>query len=158
MHSILPRSCSLLLVPVEVCFFVLLFALDWDFLLLDGYHHREKLNKKVYRIGSGSDTANASTESDIAKKRITPMGGFPHYGIVKNSNIPPDVPNDHENGHYHHSNIPKPSWRVETAVLVGQGGTSAQGWRVLSLHLEPWQVCCFFPSLYIFFHANEVLR
>ena len=65
--------------------YVFLFCyFDWDFLLLDGYHHREKLNKKVYRIGSGSDTANASTESDIAKKRITPMGGFPHYGIVKN--------------------------------------------------------------------------
>ena len=51
---------------------------------LDGYHHRTELNKKVYRIGSGSDEANASTESDITKKSITPMGGFPHYGIVKN--------------------------------------------------------------------------
>jgi hypothetical protein len=52
--------------------------------LLDGYHHRTELNKKIYRIGSGSDEANASTESDITKKSITPMGGFPHYGIVKN--------------------------------------------------------------------------
>jgi large subunit ribosomal protein L3e len=54
------------------------------FPFLDGYHHRTELNKKVYRIGSGSDDANASTESDITKKSITPMGGFPHYGIVKN--------------------------------------------------------------------------
>ncbi|KAE9401332.1 ribosomal protein L3, partial [Gymnopus androsaceus JB14] len=40
--------------------------------------------KKLYRIGSGSDDANATTESDVTKKQITPMGGFPHYGIVKN--------------------------------------------------------------------------
>ena len=53
-------------------------------IFIDGYHHRTELNKKVYRIGSGSDEANASTESDITKKSITPMGGFPHYGIVKN--------------------------------------------------------------------------
>lgn len=51
---------------------------------VDGYHHRTELNKKIYRIGSGEDTANASTEHDITKKAITPMGGFPHYGIVKN--------------------------------------------------------------------------
>lgn len=51
---------------------------------IDGYHHRTELNKKIYRIGSGSDEANASTEHDITKKPITPMGGFPHYGIVKN--------------------------------------------------------------------------
>lgn len=50
----------------------------------DGYHHRTELNKKIYRIGSGVDEANASTESDVTKKSITPMGGFPHYGIVKN--------------------------------------------------------------------------
>jgi len=52
--------------------------------LADGYHHRTELNKKIYRIGSGDDEGNASTESDITKKAITPMGGFPHYGIVKN--------------------------------------------------------------------------
>lgn len=50
----------------------------------DGYHHRTELNKKIYRIGAGTDEANASTESDITKKKITPMGGFPHYGVVKN--------------------------------------------------------------------------
>jgi hypothetical protein len=50
----------------------------------DGYHHRTELNKKIYRIASGADESNASTESDVTKKNITPMGGFPHYGIVKN--------------------------------------------------------------------------
>lgn len=50
----------------------------------DGYHHRTELNKKIYRIGRGDDESNATTESDATKKAITPMGGFPHYGIVKN--------------------------------------------------------------------------
>ncbi len=27
---------------------------------------------------------NAGTEQDLTEKAITPMGGFPHYGIVKN--------------------------------------------------------------------------
>lgn len=52
-----------------------------------GYHHRTEINKKVYRIGLGSDSANASTESDITEKKITPMGGFPHYGTIKNDYI-----------------------------------------------------------------------
>lgn len=41
------------------------------------------MNKKIYRVGLGSDDGNASTETDITKKTITPMGGFPHYGIVR---------------------------------------------------------------------------
>ena len=52
--------------------------------LADGYHHRTELNKKIYRIGEGGDAANASTDADVTKKTITPLGGFPHYGIVKN--------------------------------------------------------------------------
>jgi hypothetical protein len=40
---------------------------------------------KVYRVGRGTDELNASTEADATKKNITPMGGFPHYGIVKNN-------------------------------------------------------------------------
>jgi large subunit ribosomal protein L3e len=47
-----------------------------------GFHHRTERNKKIYRIGSGDDPRNASTEFDPTVKRITPMGGFPHYGIV----------------------------------------------------------------------------
>ncbi|KAI9034341.1 60S ribosomal protein L3 [Hyaloraphidium curvatum] len=49
-----------------------------------GYHHRTEMNKKIYRIGDGSDENNASTEYDLTQKQITPMGGFPHYGVVKN--------------------------------------------------------------------------
>ncbi|GAA5960341.1 hypothetical protein JCM8115_001148 [Rhodotorula mucilaginosa] len=50
----------------------------------DGYHHRTEINKKVYRIGKADDEGSASTEFDITKKAITPVGGFVRYGIVKN--------------------------------------------------------------------------
>merc|ERR1712113_794977 len=56
-----------------------------------GYHHRTEINKKVYRVGAGYHTVdgktiknNGATEVDITDKSITPMGGFPHYGEVKN--------------------------------------------------------------------------
>jgi len=48
-----------------------------------GYHHRTETNKKIYRIGLGTDPRNASTEADLTEKNITPMGGFPHYGEVR---------------------------------------------------------------------------
>lgn len=53
----------------------------------NGYHHRTEANKKIYRIGKSALTEegknNASTESDITEKTITPLGGFPHYGVVR---------------------------------------------------------------------------
>ncbi|KAG5457583.1 MAG: ribosomal protein L3-domain-containing protein [Olpidium bornovanus] len=48
----------------------------------DGYHHRTEVNKKIYRIGKAGDKASASTEFDLTEKPITPMGGFPHFGVV----------------------------------------------------------------------------
>jgi large subunit ribosomal protein L3e len=52
-----------------------------------GYHHRTEMNKKVYRIGVGiryeGGANNASTAADLTEKSITPLGGFPHYGIVR---------------------------------------------------------------------------
>jgi large subunit ribosomal protein L3e len=51
-----------------------------------GYHHRTEMNKKIYRVGKGERTGvknNASTEQDLTEKNITPLGGFPHYGIVR---------------------------------------------------------------------------
>nr|ALS05283.1 60S ribosomal protein L3 [Pseudodiaptomus poplesia] len=55
-----------------------------------GYHHRTEINKKIYRIGEGYKMKdgklvknNAATEYDLADKSINPMGGFPHYGEVK---------------------------------------------------------------------------
>jgi len=53
-----------------------------------GYHHRTEMNKKIYRIcpaavpEAGKFNANASTPFDLSQKAITPMGGFPHYGVV----------------------------------------------------------------------------
>jgi large subunit ribosomal protein L3e len=48
----------------------------------DGYHHRTEMNKKIYRVGKAGDKASGSTEFDLTGKSITPMGGFPHYGVV----------------------------------------------------------------------------
>merc|ERR1711868_160983 len=55
-----------------------------------GYHHRTEINKKVYRVGAGFKMKdgklvqdNAKTDYDLSDKSINPMGGFPHYGLVK---------------------------------------------------------------------------
>jgi large subunit ribosomal protein L3e len=53
----------------------------------DGYHHRTEINKKVYVVGKGAlqdgkFNPNAQTEHDLTAKAITPLGGFPHYGVV----------------------------------------------------------------------------
>eukprot|EP00941_MAST-03F_sp_MAST-3F-sp1_P002354 g2354.t1 len=50
----------------------------------NGYHHRTEVNKKIYRIGKEGDESSCTTEVDLTKKSITPMGGFPHYGVVRN--------------------------------------------------------------------------
>jgi len=59
-----------------------------------GYHHRTEINKKIYRIGRGIHTKdgkviknNASTDYDLTDKTITPMGGFPHYGEIRNDYV-----------------------------------------------------------------------
>jgi len=56
-----------------------------------GFHHRTEQNKKIYRIGQAIEQPegklvknNGSTDTDLTEKNITPMGGFPHYGVVKN--------------------------------------------------------------------------
>lgn len=53
-----------------------------------GFHHRTEMNKKVYKIGKkGEESHKATTEYDVTAKDITPMGGFPHYGIVNEDYI-----------------------------------------------------------------------
>eukprot|EP00980_Cylindrotheca_fusiformis_P015550 scaffold4436_cov108-Cylindrotheca_fusiformis.AAC.2 len=49
----------------------------------NGYFHRTELNKKVYRIGKKDDKASCQTKADLTEKYITPMGGFVHYGEVR---------------------------------------------------------------------------
>jgi len=39
-----------------------------------GYHQRTEINKRILKIGENGD-------------EITPSGGFPHYGVIKNSYI-----------------------------------------------------------------------
>jgi len=51
-----------------------------------GYHSRTEINKKIYRVGAGECRGvnnNATCDQDGIDKNITPMGGFPHYGEVK---------------------------------------------------------------------------
>merc|ERR1712070_624541 len=45
----------------------------------NGYHHRTEMNKK----GKGGIENNATTEFDLTEKNINPVGGFPHYGLVR---------------------------------------------------------------------------
>ena len=55
-----------------------------------GYHHRTQINKKIYRIGGAAKDGvkdNASTEMDLTTKNITPLGGFPHYGVVNHEYV-----------------------------------------------------------------------
>jgi len=52
-----------------------------------GFHHRTELNKKIYVMGKAlsEDPHTGKTEYDITEKTITPMGGFPKYGTVRNA-------------------------------------------------------------------------
>jgi large subunit ribosomal protein L3e len=52
----------------------------------NGFHHRTEINKKIYRIGKAlaEDPHNGKCEADMTDKGISPMGGFPHYGMVTN--------------------------------------------------------------------------
>mmetsp|Transcript_4154 Transcript_4154/g.4829 ORF Transcript_4154/g.4829 Transcript_4154/m.4829 type:complete len:390 (+) Transcript_4154:72-1241(+) len=50
----------------------------------NGYFHRTEMNKKVYRIGKAGDNASCQTAADLTEKSITPMGGFVHYGEIRN--------------------------------------------------------------------------
>jgi len=50
----------------------------------NGYHHRTEINKKIYKIGTLGD---CKTEFDLTQKNITPVGGYPHYGVVNQDYI-----------------------------------------------------------------------
>merc|ERR1711908_223360 len=45
----------------------------------NGYHHRTEM----YKMGKGGIENNATTEFDLTEKNINPVGGFPHYGLVR---------------------------------------------------------------------------
>lgn len=48
-----------------------------------GVHHRTEINKKIYRVGKKGDEKSCTTESDLTVKGINPLGGFPHFGLVR---------------------------------------------------------------------------
>lgn len=48
-----------------------------------GYFHRTQANLKIYRVGVKDDDKSATTAFDLTEKAITPLGGFPHYGTVR---------------------------------------------------------------------------
>ena len=55
-----------------------------------GYFHRTHINAKIYRVGQGAIRGinnNAATEADAHTKNITPIGGFPHYGVVNEDSM-----------------------------------------------------------------------
>ncbi|KAF6139764.1 hypothetical protein GIB67_024041 [Kingdonia uniflora] len=50
----------------------------------NGYYHRTEMNKKVFKLDkAGQKSHSAMTDFDKTEKDITPIGEFPHYGIVK---------------------------------------------------------------------------
>jgi len=56
----------------------------------NGYHHRTEMNKKVYKLGKGivgGTENNATTDFDLTEKSINPVGGWPHYGLIKEDYI-----------------------------------------------------------------------
>jgi len=55
----------------------------------NGYHHRTQINKKIYKIDGPKKLENGKiidesgkTAHDLTVKGITPLGGFPHYGVI----------------------------------------------------------------------------
>ncbi|KAH0789740.1 60S ribosomal protein L3 [Histomonas meleagridis] len=53
----------------------------------NGFHHRTEMNKRIYKlqlVEGGKLDESGSTEYDISKKSINPMGGFAHYGNITN--------------------------------------------------------------------------
>merc|ERR1711869_55969 len=56
----------------------------------NGYHHRTEMNKKVYKIGKAiceGNENNATTDFDLTEKSINPVGGWPHYGLIREDYI-----------------------------------------------------------------------
>ena len=41
------------------------------------------MNHKIYKICDGASEGSGGTDFDISKKSINPMGGWPHYGLIR---------------------------------------------------------------------------
>jgi len=51
----------------------------------NGYHHRTEVNKKIFHIGA--EAMIQCKSGDMTKKSINPMGGWPHYGNIKDKYV-----------------------------------------------------------------------
>jgi len=51
----------------------------------NGYHHRTEVNKKIFHIGA--EGMIQCEKGDLTKKSINPMGGWPHYGNIKDKYV-----------------------------------------------------------------------
>jgi len=51
----------------------------------NGYHHRTEINKKIFHIGEKARIVCKS--GDLTEKSINPMGGWKHYGHIKDKYI-----------------------------------------------------------------------
>ncbi|GCA63455.1 ribosomal protein L3 [Kipferlia bialata] len=49
-----------------------------------GFNHRTEINKQVLRIADSQAPNSGSTAFDTTEKTIQPMGGYPHYGLLRN--------------------------------------------------------------------------
>jgi len=49
----------------------------------NGFHHRTEMNKKIFKIGKAGAENLGGTEHDLTEKGINPVGGFVHYGLVR---------------------------------------------------------------------------
>ena len=51
----------------------------------NGFHHRTEMNKRIYRLATADKiNESGSTQFDLTKKSINPMGGFARYGNITN--------------------------------------------------------------------------
>lgn len=50
-----------------------------------GFHRRTQQNLAVYAIGDAQEPV--ATDFDLTQKLINPMGGFPHYGLIRGNYV-----------------------------------------------------------------------
>lgn len=70
----MPYACAEVLTSLVMCRHLIAMKCSWPVTVTV---------LQVYKLGKKGDPSHgAATDFDVTKKDITPMGGFPHYGIV----------------------------------------------------------------------------
>ena len=74
---------------------------------------------QVYKIGKkGEESHKATTEFDVTEKDITPMGGFPQYGIVDEDFLMIKVPKIPKSKIANPQNLLGPSSNLNLGLLL----------------------------------------